>query len=619
MLNKFSYIPIRFIIGYLTFMPNKRRHSSQNMLQHHWISRRLVKGNIDMEEKKRPHIFVSYSWDSDDHKEKVKNFVQDLRLDDINVTYDGDLQFGERIPHFMEKSILDSDIVIFICTPNYKYRADNRISGVGAENQIITGELYETCNENKFIPILFSGTWETSLPAWAKGKLGADLSTQEYYKTNYQKLILYIHNTVPNHVEVRVAGKNVEEKKTSSRTCVDTYSLTSAIRMLWKKISDVTTFRGLVLVAVVSGIILLFIPQLFSSPDTSALENSSVSNTTDSGEGTDFGPDIPALDNSSVDNTMAREENKSNSLFDNESIEDTNNNDSLLNSDVSDDFSSGKNSNDEDGPKISTLERLISYLDTNPANGTMPKGTVPISITLPNDMQEKLASIQKITIGSSKEWIDDKLGPSYAEEVMNIKDDKLMYITDDESSKTGEILVCAYNVSDIIMVQAYFDISDNSCLAFFITLLDDISDVDIMMPKFYSSLVSDKSLGEFAFSELGEGIVSTYGFTGQGVARTFYGEEHYFGANGNYQTFYFAVLDYGMLNSQADFTRFLSIIQFNIGPMDNTLPLPEVLNSEREKFYPNTYGISTLNSNLTFELLSHYYWFDSMSFGNWSF
>ena len=169
------------------------------------------------------------------------------------------------------------------------------------------------------------------------------------------------------------------------------------------------------------------------------------------------------------------------------------------------------------------------------------------------------------------------------------------------------------------MVQAYFDISDNSCLAFFITLLDDISDVDIMMPKFYSSLVSDKSLGEFAFSELGEGIVSTYGFTGQGVARTFYGEEHYFGANGNYQTFYFAVLDYGMLNSQADFTRFLSIIQFNIGPMDNTLPLPEVLNSEREKFYPNTYGISTLNSNLTFELLSHYYWFDSMSFGNWSF
>ncbi len=34
------------------------------------------------------------------------DFVQALRLDNINVTYDGDLQFGERFPHYMEKSIL---------------------------------------------------------------------------------------------------------------------------------------------------------------------------------------------------------------------------------------------------------------------------------------------------------------------------------------------------------------------------------------------------------------------------------------------------------------------------------------------------------------------------------
>ena len=141
----------------------------------------ISKGGINVEEKKRPYIFISYSWDSDDHKEKVKNLVQALRLDNINVTYDGDLQFGERIPHYMEKAILGSDIVLFICTPNYKYRADNRVSGVGAENQIITGELYETCNEDKFIPILFSGKWETSLPTLAKGQLGADLYNKSIY------------------------------------------------------------------------------------------------------------------------------------------------------------------------------------------------------------------------------------------------------------------------------------------------------------------------------------------------------------------------------------------------------------------------------------------------------
>ena len=47
---------------------------------------------------------------------------------------------------------------------------------------------------------------------------------------------------------------------------------------------------------------------------------------------------------------------------------------------------------------------------------------------------------------------------------------------------------------------------------FFVTLLDDISGIDIMMPKYYSSLVSDKSLGEFAFSELGEcNLIGIYG------------------------------------------------------------------------------------------------------------
>ena len=126
------------------------------------------------------------------HKGKVKKLVQRLRLDGIDVAYDGDLQLGERIPYFLEKSISNSDIVLFVCTPEYKKRADNRIAGVGFENGIITGELYETCNEKKFIPVLFSGSWETSLPTWAKGKLGIDLSSQSSYEHNYQKLLSYL-------------------------------------------------------------------------------------------------------------------------------------------------------------------------------------------------------------------------------------------------------------------------------------------------------------------------------------------------------------------------------------------------------------------------------------------
>ncbi|MCM1064360.1 MAG: TIR domain-containing protein [Eubacterium sp.] len=331
-----------------------------------------------MKERKHPYIYISYSWDSDEHKEKVKNFVKALRLDNINVTYDEDLPFRERLPHYMEKAIIDSDIVLFICTPNYKYCADNRVSVVGTENQIITSELYETYNKNQFIPILFSGTWETSLPTWAKGKLGADLSTQELYKTNYQKLIQYLQNTTPNFRLVGATGKNIEERMLSSRTYVEINSLKSTIKTCWKKISDVNTFRGLVLVAVVSGVILSLVTPFFSSPDT------------------------PMSDNSSFSNTIASGEHADNSVPNNEFIEDANTDDPTLNSNVSDNPTPSKVPYDEDVLNAIILEDLVSNLATNPANGTMPKGTAPITITLPNDMQEKLDSIQKLSIGSSK-------------------------------------------------------------------------------------------------------------------------------------------------------------------------------------------------------------------------
>jgi len=195
----------------------------------------------------------------------------------------------------------------------------------------------------------------------------------------------------------------------------------------------------------------------------------------------------------------------------------------------------------------------------------------------------------------------------------------MMLPHDNESNKTGEILICAYNVFDIVMVQAYFDISDNSCQAFFVTLLDDISDIDIKMAKFYSPLVSDKSLGEFSFSEIDQCLVSTYGYTGQGIGRAFYGEQYNFWTSGNYRNFYFAVLDYGKLNSCAEFSYFLSIIQFVIAPADNSIPLPDVVDSKRNNVYPHTYGISALNARLTFDLLNDYYWFDNLPLSSWDY
>lgn len=251
------------------------------------------------------------------------------------------------------------------------------------------------------------------------------------------------------------------------------------------------------------------------------------------------------------------------------------------------------------------------------SNGTTPKGTTPKVIPITEEMMDTLSSIQQLSIGCSKDWVISKLGAPYFEETVSIAEDRRLLPNADESSKTGEILECVY-IYDIVSVMIYFDVPNNSCKAFFITLLEDTF-IDIAIPEAYAPLVSSNPLGEFTYSEIIGDPDYVFGFTGQGIARTFYGEKYYFAAKGNYQSFYFANLDYGMLNSLSEFVHFLSVIQFDINPRTDIFGLPssDLLIQERETFYPNTYGISALNEQLTFDLLSYYGGFDSLPLRGW--
>lgn len=134
-------------------------------------------------------VFVSYSWDSDNHRAGVVQFVNRLRKEEIHAVYDGDLSLGDRMTHFMEREIADSDYILYICTPAYKAKADSRERGVGYESNIISYEIYESNDERKFIPILFSGTWKDSLPIWSLGKIGVDLRSGSNFDSEFNKLI----------------------------------------------------------------------------------------------------------------------------------------------------------------------------------------------------------------------------------------------------------------------------------------------------------------------------------------------------------------------------------------------------------------------------------------------
>ena len=135
-------------------------------------------------------VFISYSWDSEEHKRWVRRLSDELNNAGIETVLDSkDLVLGDQLTQFMEQSIRTSDYVLVILTPNYKEKSDNRLGGVGYEGHIITAEVNRKYNHRKFIPVLANGTWDTSTPIWADGKLGVDFSTEESYKQDFPLLI----------------------------------------------------------------------------------------------------------------------------------------------------------------------------------------------------------------------------------------------------------------------------------------------------------------------------------------------------------------------------------------------------------------------------------------------
>ena len=127
-----------------------------------------------------PRVFVSYSWDNDEHKTWVGDLSFQLRKAGIDVKLDQwDLQLGDSLTHFMEREIIEADRVLIVCTPTYKNKSDARIGGVGYEESIISGEILATGNQRKFIPILRKGDKDSAIPTGLKGKLFADLRSDD--------------------------------------------------------------------------------------------------------------------------------------------------------------------------------------------------------------------------------------------------------------------------------------------------------------------------------------------------------------------------------------------------------------------------------------------------------
>lgn len=142
-------------------------------------------------------IFISYSWDSQEHKEwvlKLANYL--IEKAGCNVLLDQfDLAAGKELTHFMENGLEKADKVIIVLTEGYKRKADSRTGGTGFEYSLISQGLYDLqANNDKFIPILRQGTKATSAPVYIGTKVYHPMQENSKFDNDAFNLSRIIYN-----------------------------------------------------------------------------------------------------------------------------------------------------------------------------------------------------------------------------------------------------------------------------------------------------------------------------------------------------------------------------------------------------------------------------------------
>ena len=146
----------------------------------------------------QPKVFISYSWSGSEHEAWVLEFGERLLSDGILVILDKwDLKEGQDKYAFMERMVTDKNInkVLVVCDKKYRDKADSRDGGVGTETQIISKKVYENVEQEKFIPIVkdCGDDGEPYLPSFMASRIYIDLSSDENYENNYQRLVKILY------------------------------------------------------------------------------------------------------------------------------------------------------------------------------------------------------------------------------------------------------------------------------------------------------------------------------------------------------------------------------------------------------------------------------------------
>lgn len=137
--------------------------------------------------------FVSYAWDSEEHKKWVLKLATNLRSHGIDVILDQwDARLGNDLPFFMEQGLTTSHFVICVCSDKYIEKANGGIGGAGYEKRILASELMDN-NKLFVIPIIKNNSQKNKLPTFLSGLRYVDFDNRDYYNC-YQELLERIYD-----------------------------------------------------------------------------------------------------------------------------------------------------------------------------------------------------------------------------------------------------------------------------------------------------------------------------------------------------------------------------------------------------------------------------------------
>jgi tetratricopeptide (TPR) repeat protein len=142
-----------------------------------------------------PKVFISYSHDSTEHKDRVLSLANRLRQDGVDATIDQyEVSPPEGWPVWMERQVRESDFVLVVCTETYLKRAERREDpgkghGVIWESVLTYQQIYDAGSKNeRFIPVLLEGGERSHIPAPLKSATSYGCATEDGYWELYARL-----------------------------------------------------------------------------------------------------------------------------------------------------------------------------------------------------------------------------------------------------------------------------------------------------------------------------------------------------------------------------------------------------------------------------------------------